>query len=206
MFNCLHRAPAGLSNPSAPMHRWTLLTSFVIQSSLLTAAAILAQTSVLSTQAYEGGGSFSSGNILRPGDNYLDLIGIALLAFEAAGQVCLSRVLLMNELPTIVLSTAYHDLIGDALSMRKCWRQSKTKWEFAVSQKKQIRRLSSIVSLFTGALVGGFMFPSSAGLPGALWVAAGTKILICVAWCLWKKKVVTETVVTRQRSKPQVPT
>lgn len=51
-----------------------------------------------------------------------------------------------------------------------------------------------IVCFFGSALIGGFVFKSGGkvGFAVALWIAAGIKVLICVAWCLWKRKVVPE--------------
>lgn len=201
IFNCLHRAPTNISDAKAPLHRWTLTTSFLIQSALLVTAAILAQADAISTTSKECG-TFSSGTPLDPGDRFLDLLPIALLALESAGQVCLSRVLLVNELPTIVLSTLYHDLVAESLSMLRCWRESSTRWEFVVSQKKQIRRLACILALFAGAVIGGYLFRSRGRLAAALWLAAGIKIVISIAWCVWRRKPVTETVISNEVRKP----
>lgn len=201
MFNCLHRSPTKISDSSAPLHRWTLTSSFLIQSALLLAAASLAQADVISTTSKECG-SFSSGTTLNPGDRFLDLVPIALLALESAGQVCLSRVLLVNELPTIVVSTLFHDLVAELLSITRCWKESSTRWEFVVSQKKQIRRLACILALFTGAVIGGFLFRSRGRLAAALWLAAGIKIVISITWCLWRRKPGQETVVSNEMEKP----
>lgn len=162
------------------------------------AAATLAQTDVISSTSKECG-TFSSGTPLEPGDRFLDLLGIALLALESAGQVCLSRVLLLNELPTIVLSTLYHDLLAESLSIMRCWKESSARWEYLVTQKKQIRRLACILALFAGAVVGGRVFRSRDRLGAAPWLAAGIKIVISVAWCLWRRKPVTETVVEEEK-------
>lgn len=196
-FNCLHRAPTGLSNP-ATMKRWTLTTSFLMQAGLLLIVALLAQTKVISIGSKDCG-TFSSGTPSSPGDNYIDLLGIAILAVETAGQVCLSRVMLVNELPTIVLSTIYHDLIADMLGLRKCWIESESIWNFLVTQKRQARRLACIVALFSGALIGGFVFNSPVGLAAALWLAFAIKTTIAVTWCLWRRQNITETVVEDSR-------
>lgn len=195
----LHRAPTELSDPRPRLHRWTLFTSFIVQSTLLVVTAALAHSGWISTKPFRSG-SFSSASSRNPEgyDNYLDLIPIAFLAFEAAGQVCLSRVLVVNELPTIVISTLYHDFMADALRWRQLWIKRKSTWAFVEEQKRQIRRLACIVALFAGAIVGGFLYASPGGLVAALWTAAGTKVVVSVAWCLWRRKVVTETVVTTE--------
>ncbi|RDI84286.1 hypothetical protein Vi05172_g5718 [Venturia inaequalis] len=192
VFNCLHKAPAGLSTLRPPLHRWTLTCSFLIQAALVSTVAILAQTGLISSSSIVGA-VFTSGPPKSPGSHYLDLLSIAILAFESAGQVCLSRVLGVAEIPTIVFTLTYHDLVGESLGTRKCWRESRTWRRFFESQKKQIRRVVCAVVFFGSALVGGFVFSSSkAGFAAALWIAAGVKVLICIAWCLWKGKGVTE--------------
>lgn len=190
IFNCLHKAPTGLSSPRRPLHRWTLTCSFLIQAALVSTVAKMAQSEAVSSSSREGA-VFTSGS---PGHHYLELLSIAILSFESAGQVCLSRVLGCAEIPTIVFTLTYHDLVGDSLSTRKYWRESRTWRIFFESQKKQIRRVVCAVLFFGSALIGGFVCKSNrnAGFAAALWVAAGVKVLICVAWCLWKRKEATE--------------
>lgn len=131
IFNSLHKAPTGLSQPRPPLHRWTLTFPFLIQAALVSTVATLAQMEIISSASTEGA-AFTSGTPKNPGDQYLDLLDIGSLAFESAGQVCLSRVL---GVPIIVFTMAYHDLLGDSLSTRKCCRESKTKREFLDTQK-----------------------------------------------------------------------
>jgi hypothetical protein len=191
-FNILHRFPGGVSNPKAPLHRWTLFVAFGVQSSILITVSILATTGVISGESVAANTS-STGL-----SNWYDLMAIAFLAFEASGQVCLSRVTKINDLPTIVISTIYHDFIADTLNTRREWRESATLKDFLMTQKKQVRRISCIITLFLGALVGDFIYSSTNNIQGTLWLAAGAKLCICLGWCLWKKKTVTETVVTKQ--------
>ncbi|KAK5952663.1 hypothetical protein OHC33_006255 [Knufia fluminis] len=101
--------------------RWKLMLSFLIQAICIAVAAVLAQRHIVSNQKISDTSQFSSGNERNPAGapNYLDLLPIALLAFEAAGQVCLSRVLSFADLPTIVISTLYHDHIADSLFLSR---------------------------------------------------------------------------------------
>ena len=139
-------------------------------------------------------GQFSSGSevleeINEDHLNHKDLIPIVILAFEAAGQVCLSRVLSLIELPTIVISTLYHDWTGDLLCTRQLWRQSKSIKDFVLVQsRRQNKRLASIIALFLGAFVGGEMFKSRVGMAGGLWLAASLKGVIVVMFALWPKQ------------------
>ncbi len=134
-------------------------------------------------------GSFSSGSdddTLKT-TNFLDLCPVAILSFQAAGQVTLSRLLSIVELPTIVLSALYHDFTSDLLSLRVSWRKSITIWDFlVVHQKRQAWRLACIAALFLGGITGGEMYKSPVGMAGALWTAAGLKLAISVAWFFWK--------------------
>lgn len=136
IFNCLHRAPNGLSSPRPPLHRWRLTCSFLIQAALVSAVAILAQTGVLSSSSREAA-VFTSGPPGSPGDHYLDILGIAILAFESAGQVCLSRVLGVAEIPTIVFTLTYHDLVGESLSTRSVGERARQRAN--VSQARRSR-------------------------------------------------------------------
>ncbi len=156
---------------------------------LIIVAALLVPLNVVSNLPFISG-EFSSGT---PGQefgppNYLDLLPVAVLAFEAAGQVCLSRVLSLIELLTIVLSTLYHDFTADLYGTREAWRKSSSFRDFILVQwRRQEKRLASIVALFVGGLVGGQMYKSVAGMAGALWMAAGLKGAISLTFLIWKR-------------------
>lgn len=122
--------------------------------------------------------------------NFLDLCPVALLSFQAAGQVTLSRLLSIVELPTIVLSALYHDFTADLYTIKESWRKSSNVGEFfLVHQKRQEKRLACIVALFLGGIIGGEMYKSPARMGGALWVAAGLKLAVTVGWIFWKQEV-----------------
>jgi antirestriction protein ArdC len=50
------------------------------------------------------------------------------------------------------------------------------------------RRALGAILLFAGAVSGGFLSKSWVGFAGALWIAAFLKLVITVAWVLWKPK------------------
>ena len=143
--------------------------------------------------------------------DYLDLIPISLLAFEAAGQVCLSRVLSFADLPTIVISTLYHDHVADSLYFQqdlKLAREGKNQacWEgtdnvsneekkppgcvqrlMLVSggrQKRQVYRVVCILCLLAGATTGANV--RRLGAAPALWVAVSVKLGVLTAVACWK--------------------
>ncbi|KIW83936.1 hypothetical protein Z517_03182 [Fonsecaea pedrosoi CBS 271.37] len=187
-FNGLHRYPAGAGQSTLSRRRVNLIVSFFTQTVFIVIAASLVSTNEVSNQPFVAG-TFSSGNDEIPSSmiNFLDLCPIALISFQAAGQVTLSRMLSVVELPTIVLSALYHDVCADLYNIRDSWRKSSSLWEFVVSsERKQERRAACIVALFLGGIIGGEMYKSSAGMGGALWLAAGLKLGIFIGWFFWK--------------------
>lgn len=155
--------------------------------------AILVTLNLVSNQPFVPG-SFSSGSSNNNSGsgtltNFLDLCPVALLSFQAAGQTTLSRLLAVLDMPTIVLSALYFDFTADLYSLRQAWRKSSSLWEFAsVQQKRQGQRLLCIIALCTGGITGGEMYKSSAGMAGALWTAAGLKMLIVMGWLFWAEE------------------
>lgn len=191
-FNFMHRWPTGLHNQPTSRRRLIFVISFVLQTVLIIIAAALVTAGVVSNRPFVAG-TFSSGSHLSPSasvqTDYRDLIPVAVLAFESAGQVCLSRVLSVIELPTIVLSTLYHDFTADLYCTKDLWRKSASCKDFAfVTCRRQNKRLLSIIALFIGGVVGGEMYKSRAGMGGALWLAAGLKGGIAIAFALWRKE------------------
>lgn len=174
-----------------------LLVSFSIQVVLIIIAAALVTVGVVSNLPFQAG-QFSSGSrrhtdgeydtITRGSLNWADLAPIALLAFQASGQAALSRVLGINELPTIVLSTIYYDFMAEVTEILPydpaCSRWQRIKRE-ALRNEKRNRRFGSICGLFLGGLAGGVMFRSTVGMCGALWLAAALKLGIVIAWLIW---------------------
>lgn len=167
--------------------------SFLVQTMLVIIAAALVTVGVVSNQPFIIGqfssGSHITGEVTSDHRNYMDLLPIVLLAFGAAGQVCLSRVLSLIELPTTVLSTLYHDWTGDLLGTRHSWRQSSSVKDFVlVHGRRQNKRLFAIVALFAGGCVGGEMYKSKVGMAGALWLASFLKGCVVVTFALWRKQ------------------
>ena len=192
-FSAFHRLPCWSDpNPAPSRRRFILVGSFTIQTVFIIIAAILVKLGLVSNRPSVAG-AFSSGNHLSPlpnpeeEDNYKDLIAIALLAFQSAGPVFFSRVVGIIELPTIVLSTLYCDFVADLYRLPQSLR-NKTSWYtlFLNDERRQFRRLGSIIMLFLGGMVGGVMFRSSVGMIGAFWLAAGLKGLLVLGWIFWE--------------------
>ncbi|RMD40779.1 hypothetical protein DV735_g4322, partial [Chaetothyriales sp. CBS 134920] len=189
-FNAIHRWPTGLGKKPSSLRRSLFVASFLVQTAMVVIAAVLVSLGLVSSRPFVAG-EFSSGSyrgVLLAGVNYLDLCPIALLAFQSAGQVCLSRVLSVIELPSIVLSTLFHDFTADLYEVREAWRKSSSVQDFiTVHWRRQEKRLAALVLFLVGAIVGGEMYRSAAGMVGALWLAAGLKATIVLIFLFWRK-------------------
>ncbi|KAK5064993.1 hypothetical protein LTR84_000828 [Exophiala bonariae] len=189
-FSALHRYPTGLSEQPSSRRRVIFIISFSVQTVFIIIAASLVTVNLVSNKPFESG-TFSSGSAKNPSKmpNFLDLCPVAILAFQAAGQVTLSRLLAMLDLPTIVLSTLYHDFTADLYSLRTSWRNRTSLQHFFLGpQRRQATRLASILSLFIGGIVGGETYKSKAGMAGALWMAAGLKLAVTMAYVFWRQE------------------
>jgi len=112
-------------------------------------------------------------------DSALSLIPLALLAFQFGGQIVMSRVLGINEVPTNVLTSLYCDLFSDPLLLAPLSKNL-----------KRNRRIASILLLVAGGVVGGWLQRSSAGMSTALWLAGGIKFVIGFGWVFWRSRPV----------------
>lgn len=121
------------------------------------------------------GESKSGGN--QDGGSFLQLIPLALIAFQAAGQMAASRLLAFNEIPTTVLTSLYYDLASDPGILDP------------VSENvKRNRRFVAVVGVIAGAVAGGWLARGTGGISVALWIAAGTKFCIACMWWVWRSE------------------
>lgn len=102
------------------------------------------------------------------------------LALQSGMQIATGRLLGFGELPTIVLTSVYCDLMSDFVS-------------FNAKNQKRDRRLGAVVLLLAGAIVSGWLMRAGAGVYGVLWVAAGLKALISIGVWLGLKKLETKS-------------
>lgn len=107
-----------------------------------------------------------------------DLLPIALLSFQAAGKVVASRVLEHTQLPTIVISVLYTDLVSDPSFFSGG----------LFGNGPRNRRLGGVLFYFAGAVLGGVFASSRFGFAGALWVAAVVKGGIVLGWFGWRER------------------
>lgn len=144
-----------------------MVTSFLLQTIAILVAAILVQTNTVPR---------------RPEDpfapiHWSQLETLALLAFQAAGQIAVSRKLELDALPTLVLTTALCDLLMDPslfVSLK--------------SNGMRNKRAAMVASLILGAMASGGIM-KTVGVAAALWLACAVKAGITIAWLFWKTYV-----------------
>ena len=142
--------------------RGALLASFTVQAVLMLIAAGLVQGKVVPVP------------IDWKGDpDFIELLPIGLLAFQGGGQLVASRLLGFSEIPTVVLTSVYCDLGMDEKMLAK-------------KNDKRNHRAGSIVLILLGAIAGGWINRSKAGMATAMWVAGALKLGIAVAWVFWR--------------------
>ena len=149
------------------LRRGTLFASFLIQTILIIIAVALIQADIIPHT--------SKDSSLDGGPLFLELIPIALLAFQSAGAMTCSRSLGFNEIPTVVLTSVYFDIASDPKITDK-----------PTTNAKRNRRIGGVMSLLVGAIAGGWLSRSSGGMESALWMAAGLKFVAAFGWLFWK--------------------
>ncbi|KAK2754072.1 hypothetical protein FQN54_007241 [Arachnomyces sp. PD_36] len=146
-----------------PLRRSTMFSSFFIQSVLCFVAGGLVTSGVIPSDA---------GDQLPK--NCIVLLPLALLSFQSAGQIVASRMLAFNELPTVVLTSTYCDLMFDPLLFTARLTEN----------PKRNRRVVSVAALVLGATLGGFL-TRGGEISNALWIAGSVKVVIAVVWVFW---------------------
>ncbi len=143
----------------SPKRRWVLVASFAAQLLLVAAAAVVVMV------------DRGSEDQLR----WQVVVPLALVAFQSSGQAVTSRALQYNSLTSVVLTSIYCDLFSDPLLMAGITQNA-----------ERNRRAGAPLLLLVGAILGGLWSHSPVGLAGALWTAAALKIVIMIAFLLWK--------------------
>ena len=111
----------------------------------------------------------------RGDPDFIELLPIGLLAFQGGGQFVASRVLGFGEIPTVVLTSVYCDLGMDERLL-------------ASENQKRNHRVGAVVFIVLGAIAGGWISRSDAGMATAMWIAAVLKLGIAVAWVFWRRE------------------
>jgi len=148
------------------LRRSTVVLSFLIQAILTLVSAALVQARVVPNNA---------GDLLP--DNLIVLLPLALLALQSAGQIIVSRMLGYGELTSVVLTSAYCDLLFDQEVLTAPLKEN----------VKRNRRVASMVMMLAGAISGGFLTRDD-NIALALWIAGAMKMMITITWMFWKSK------------------
>jgi len=152
----------------AGLTRAGLTFSFGAQSACLAVAAILVSVGVV-PQSH----GLVTPAVKSPDDPFLvELAPIAFMAFQAGGQITASRLLGYNEIPTIVLTSAYCDLASDG----KVWK---------LLNPKRDRRVLSAALLLVGAIGGGWITRSAGMLETVIWLGAFLKAVCALGFAFW---------------------
>lgn len=149
---------------TGPLRRGTLVVSLALQAVLLFVPAALVQSGVVPDEA-------TGATVPR-----ILLLPLAMVSFGSAGQIVLSRLLACGEVPTVVLTSTYCDLMVDPHLFTAPLREG----------VKRNRRVVSVGLLVGGAVVGGFLTKGERSVANVLWVAGGIKVVMAVAWVFWR--------------------
>ncbi|CRG83842.1 hypothetical protein PISL3812_01198 [Talaromyces islandicus] len=145
--------------------RSTLTVSFAVQSLfVLVAAAIIQSDSI----------PHALNNQPTSGPLFLELIPLAILAFQFGGQIAASRGMGFNELPTVVLTSVYFDIASDPGLI-----------DAVPKNVKRNRRIGSVVAIVTGAIIAGWLCRSDAEMQSALWISGFIKACMSAGWIFW---------------------
>ncbi|KAK2589986.1 hypothetical protein QQS21_012340 [Conoideocrella luteorostrata] len=146
--------------------RGIIMLSFFLQSLMVVLAAAIIQGRVID-------GSYPSKRPITEVD-FKELIIIALLSFQAAGQIVSSRTLKVGEVPTVVVTSMLCDLMSDPAL-------------FALGRNdKRNRRFIAFVLTLVGAICGGWISKAAGAVSPSLWTVAGIKLVIAIGWYFWK--------------------
>ncbi|KAI1180714.1 DUF1275 domain protein [Nemania sp. FL0916] len=143
--------------------RRTVFVSFLAQTMLVALATGIIQGGLID-------GRYPSRR--DPSDvDFAELAPIALLSFQAAGQIVNSRGLGVAEVPTVVITTLLCDLVSDPDILAP----------FAANPKRNKRAVAFTLTL-VGAIAGGFISKSTGLVQNSLWLVAALKLAITVFW------------------------
>lgn len=163
-FSRLHR------RLGAPAHkgldRGSLVLGFFIQAALVMVAAAIVQAGAVNQRQSTDGAT-----------DWREMAPIAILSFQAAGQIVASRVLGVNEVPTVVITSLLCDLMSDPkLATRPVFR----------GNRKRNNRVAGFVLTLVGSIIGGWMLKGTGQVQPVLWLVFGIKFVITLGWLFWK--------------------
>ncbi|KAJ5207507.1 Protein of unknown function DUF1275 [Penicillium cf. griseofulvum] len=147
-----------------PRRRSTLILSFGLQTIALLVTATLIQQEVVTPKPEDP----------RAPIEWMQVLPISLLAFQAGGQICASRVLALDEIPTVVVTAMLCDLLVDPKLTAKL-------------NPKRNRRIGAFLALFLGAMTAGGLTKTTS-MASSIWLAMGLKLVVTLAWVVWQRE------------------
>ena len=144
------------------LRRGTMVLSFTFQSIVILVVAAFIQAAVVEGRLHT----------LTEDIDWRQLLPIALLSFQSAGQITCSRALGHDGIPTVVLTSLIHDIVVD---------RNIFKWDNVMRN----RRLSAFIATLVGAIAGGWLSIGTGQVQSTLWCVAGLKMGIALAWGMW---------------------
>lgn len=143
--------------------RRTVLFSFALQTICVIIAAAIIEGGIIN-------GQYPSTR--DPRDvNFTELAAVALLSFQAAGQIVNSRGLGVGEVPTVVITSLVCDLVSDELLFAGLMENG-----------KRNRRFIGFVLTLLGGITGGWISKSTGQVGPCLWFVAAIKACITLYW------------------------
>lgn len=148
--------------------RRSLLASFFLQTLCVATAAAIIQGGIID-------GAIPSQR--DPFDvDFTELAAVALLSFQAAGQLVNSRGLGITEVPTAVITILLCDLVSDEQLLAGI-----------TSNGKRNRRAIAFVLTLIGAICGGWISKATGAVQPSLWLVAAMKAAITLGWLpVWR--------------------
>jgi hypothetical protein len=156
-----------------PTSKLTLFLAFFTQAVFIILSAALAESDVVADFNLKSLGPHE----IHPAENPRVLSPIMLLAFQFGGQIVASRQLGFNEVPTNVLTSLYCDFFSDPQILAPLGKNV-----------KRNRRFASAVVHVLGGVVGAWLQRTKGGMSAPLWVAAGLRVGMAVAWLFYPSK------------------
>lgn len=108
--------------------------------------------------------------------NFNELVIVALLSFQAAGQIVSSRTLKVGDVPTVVITSLLCDMMSDPAL-----------FVFTKNDKRD-RRLFDFVLTVLGGICGGWVCKVSGSISANLWIVASIKLGVTFSFLIWKKE------------------
>jgi hypothetical protein len=143
--------------------RRTVVLSFLLQTICVVAIAAIIQSGIID-------GSYPSAR--DPADvDFTELVAVALLSFQAAGQIVNSRGLGVSEVPTVVITSLLCDLVSDGQLLAR-----------PGDNAKRNKRAVAFVLTLTGAICGGWISKATGAVQPSLWLVAAIKAFITLYW------------------------